>query len=202
MRRAQLAQHGRCGDSVGWGDHRSERNRRRPWHRRHEVVRDDGDRGGRESNREYDQARYRRPVVPEVPQGRVVRSVEQDGRDEDRQHKSGWNAERRGAWKKREQRAAKCEKYGIRCSDATRSGRQKYRRDEKNKKLFELPHIPDIAESRSFEVALRAKIVRFSKPLAACGSSVVTTRRARVIAGDDGRESTARASTARRLALL
>ena len=89
MRRSQLAEHSRCGDSVGWRDDGAERNRRRPGHRRHERVDDDGNGGGGESDREYDQARHRRPVVPEISERRVVRRVEQHGGDEKRQRELG-----------------------------------------------------------------------------------------------------------------
>ena len=64
MRRSQLAEHGRCGDGIGRSDHGAERNRRRPWHRRHERADDDGDGGGCESDREYDQARRPAPSCP------------------------------------------------------------------------------------------------------------------------------------------
>ena len=92
MRRSQRAEHGGCGDGVGWSDDRAERNRRCPWHRRYERVGDDGDSGGRESDREDDQARHRRPVVPEIPERRVVRRIEQHGCDEERQRELGRDA--------------------------------------------------------------------------------------------------------------
>ena len=85
-------EHGGCGDGVGWSDDRAERNRRRPWHRRDERADDDGDGGGGESDREDDQARDRRPVIPEIPDGRVVGRIEEYGRDEQRQRKLGGTA--------------------------------------------------------------------------------------------------------------
>ena len=47
-----------------------------------------GDGDGRESDREDDQARDRRPVVPEISQRRVVGRVEQYGCDEERQRQA------------------------------------------------------------------------------------------------------------------
>ena len=52
----------------------------------------DGDRGGGEADRDDDQARDRRPVVLEIAQRRVVRGVEQDRRDEQRQRQLGRQA--------------------------------------------------------------------------------------------------------------
>ena len=141
MRRPQRAEHGGRGDGVGRSDDGAERNRRRPRHRRDERADDDGDRGGRESDREHDQARDRRPVVLEISQRRVVRRIEQHGRDEERQRKLGRERERRRARKKREQRAAERQEYRIRCSDAARRRRQDHGRDEQAEKLFEFPHI-------------------------------------------------------------
>jgi hypothetical protein len=101
----------------------------------------DGDGGGRKSDGKYDQPQYRRPVVPEIPEGRVVGRIEQYGRDEERQGQLRRNRERGRAGKKREDGAAECEKYRIRCSDAPRRGRKDHRRDEQNEQLFELPHV-------------------------------------------------------------
>ena len=141
MRRSQLAEHGRCGDGVGWSDDGAERNRRRPRHRRDERAGDDGNGGGRESDRDDDQARHRRPVVPEVSERRVVRRVEQYGRDEERQRELGRERERRRAWNEREQRTAERQEDRIRRSDAARCCRQDHGGDEETEKLFELPHM-------------------------------------------------------------
>jgi hypothetical protein len=99
-------------------------------------VSDDGDSGGRESNREYDQAGHRHPIVPEISEGRVVSRIQQYGCDEESQGKLGRDAERRRAWEKCQQRTAEREEYRIRRSDATRSGGQDYRCNEQSKNLF------------------------------------------------------------------
>src|SRR4029434_7797707 len=54
--RARTAARARGGDSVWRREDCSERERGRPRHRWYERVDDDGDRGGRESDREHDQA--------------------------------------------------------------------------------------------------------------------------------------------------
>ena len=145
MRRPQRAEHGRRGDGVGWSDDGAERNRRRPWHRRDERVGDEGDGGGRESDREDDQAGDRRPVVLEISERRVVRRVEQDGRDEKRQRELGRQRERRRAGNKREQRTAERQEHRIRCSDAARPRRQDHGGNEETEKLFEFPHRADLS---------------------------------------------------------
>ena len=92
------------------------------------------------ADREDDQARQRRPVVPEISERRVVRRVEQDGCDEERQRELGREGERRRDWKKREQRAAERQEYRIRRSDAARQRRQDHGGDEQQtEKLFERP---------------------------------------------------------------
>jgi len=73
---------------------------------------DDGDSGGRESDREYDQAGHRRPIVPEISERRIVSRIEQHGCDKERQRKLGRDTERRRAWKKRQQRAAERQETG------------------------------------------------------------------------------------------
>ena len=141
MGRSQLAEHGSCRYGVGQSDDRAQRNRRCPWHRRYEHVGDDGDSGGRESDREYDQAGDRRPIVPEISERRVVSRIEQHGCDEERQRKLGRDGERGRAWNKREHRTAEGQEYWVRCSDAARPGRQDHGGDEQTEKLFELPHM-------------------------------------------------------------
>ena len=113
-----------------------ERNRLCPWHRRYERVSDEGDSGGREANREYNQAGHRRPIVPEISEGRVVSRIEQYRCDKERQGKLGREAERGYARKKRQQGTTEREEYRIRRSDAARSGRQDYRCNEQTKNLF------------------------------------------------------------------
>lgn len=51
----------------------------------------DGDSGGRESHCEYDQARDRRPVVPEIPKGRIVSRIESLERDPTKWDRIGWS---------------------------------------------------------------------------------------------------------------
>jgi len=80
-----------------------------------ERAGDDGDRGGREPDREYDQARHRRPILPEVSGRGVVSRIEQVGSDEERQCKLGRDAERRRSWKKREERATERQEDRIGC---------------------------------------------------------------------------------------
>src|SRR6201987_6577919 len=136
MRRSQRAEHGSCRHRVGWSHDRAERNRRCPWHRRYERVSDEGDSGGRESDRENNQAGNRRPIVPEISERRVVSRIEQYGCDKERQRKVRGDGERERAWKKRQQRTAEREEYRIRRSDAARPGRQDHSRDEQTKNLF------------------------------------------------------------------
>ena len=141
MGRSQRTEHGSCGYGIGRSDDGAERNRRRPWHRRYERVGGDGDRRGRESDREYDQAGHGRPIVPEISKRRVVSRIEQYGCDEERQRKLGRNAERGSAWNKRQQRTAERQEYRIRCSNPAGHGRQDHGRDEQTEKLFESPHL-------------------------------------------------------------
>ena len=76
--------------------------------------------GGRESDREDDQAGHRRPIVPEISERRIVSRIEQHGCDEERQRKLRGDAERGRARKKRQQRTADRQEYWIRSSDAAR----------------------------------------------------------------------------------
>jgi len=107
-----------------------------PWHRWYERAGDDGNSGGRESDRKYDQTGHRHSIVPEVSERRVVSRIEQYGRDEERQRKLGRDAEGGHAWKKRQQRTAERQEYRIRCSNAARRSGQDHRCDEQTKDLF------------------------------------------------------------------
>ena len=122
LRRPQRTKHGGCRYGVRRSDDRAEPDRRCPWHRGDECVDDDGDGRGRESDRENDEARYRRPIVLEIPKRSVVSRIEQYRCDEQRQRKLGRDGERGRAWKKREHRAAQREEHRIRRSDAARRG--------------------------------------------------------------------------------
>jgi hypothetical protein len=102
MRRSQRAEHGSCRHRVGRSHNRAERNRLCPWHRRYERVSDEGDSGGRESDREYNQAGHWRPIVPEISERRIVSRIEEYRCDEERQRKIRGDAERGRAWKKGE----------------------------------------------------------------------------------------------------
>ena len=193
MRRPQLAEHRGCGDGVGRRDDGAQRNRRRPRHRRHERARDDGDGDGRESDREDDQPRDRRPVVLEVSQRRVVCRVEQYGRDEQRQRKIGRKGERGRGRKKGEQCAAERQEHRIRCADAARCRRQNHGGDEQREKLFELmhgqprlwPRLPSAPRTRTFVIAqsgcavnvrsVAAASVRDSEPRGLHGCSPAKT---------------------------
>ena len=141
MRRPQRAEHGRRGDRVRRSDHGTERNRRCPWHGRDESVSDDGDSGGRESNREDDQAGDGRPVVLEISERCIVRGIEQDWCNEQRQRQLGRKRERRCGRKKREQRTAKRQEHRIRCADAAGNARQDHGGDEETEKLFKRSHM-------------------------------------------------------------
>ena len=124
MRGAQLAEYGRCGDGVWRSDDGTERNRRSPGHRRYERVGDEGDGCRCESDGKDDQTGDRGPVVPEIPERCVVRRVEQDGGDEERQRKLRGQGERRPDWDQRKQRTAECEEDRVGCSDTSRRGRE------------------------------------------------------------------------------
>jgi len=137
MGRSQRPEHGRCGRRVGWRHDGAQRDRRGPRQRRYERAGDDGDGGGRESDREDDEAGQRGPVFPEISRRRVVGRIEQDGRDEERQRKLGGDGERRRPGKKGEQRAAEREEDRIRCADAARPGRQEDSREEETEKVFQ-----------------------------------------------------------------
>ena len=102
---------------------------------------DDGDSGGRESDREDDQAGDRRPVVLEISERRVVRRVEQNWGNEQRQRELGRKRERRRGWKKRKQRTAERQEHRIRCADAARAARQDHGGDEETEKLFKRSHM-------------------------------------------------------------
>jgi len=112
MGRSQWAEHRGRGHGVGWSDNRAERNGRCPWDRRYQRVGHDSDGGGGKAHDENDQPKYRRPVIPEIPDGRVVGRIEQYGRDEQRQRKLGGNSERGRTGKKPEAGAPECKKYG------------------------------------------------------------------------------------------
>ena len=90
----------------------------------HQRARHHGDGDGGEAHGNDDQAGDRCPVVPEISRRRVVRRVEQDGRDEERQGELRQHGERRRAWNKREDRAAERQKHGIGCANAARRGGQ------------------------------------------------------------------------------
>ena len=141
MRRSQLPEHGGRGDGVGRSDYGAERNRRGPWHPGYECVGDEGDSGGRESNREDDQAGHGRPVIPEVPERCVVRRVEQDRCDEKRQRELGRKRERGSDWNKRQQRTTECKEHRVRGSRFARRCREDHGGNEEAKQLLELPHI-------------------------------------------------------------
>ncbi len=144
MRRAKLTEHRGRGRGIGWGDDRTQRDRRRPRHRGNERPRDEGDRNGREPDGDHDQPGDGRPVVAEIPGRGVVGRVEQDGRDEERQRQFGRQRERRRAWDEREQRAAEREQNGKRRADAPRETGQAHGGDKEHEKLFEFPH-PKVA---------------------------------------------------------
>jgi hypothetical protein len=141
MRRSQRSEHCSCGDGIGWSDDGAKCDRRCPWHGWYERVGDDRYRSRRESDREYDQARHRHPVVLEISERGVVRRVEQYGCDEERQRKLGRERERRRHRKKREQRTAERQENGIRRPDAARRTRQEHGRHEETEKLLEFAHI-------------------------------------------------------------
>jgi hypothetical protein len=136
MRRPQGPEHCSGRHRVGRGDDRTERNCRWPWHRWYERPGDDGNSGGRKSDRKDDQTGYRHPIVSEVSERRVISRIEQYGRDKERQCKRGGDAEGGHAWKKRQQRTAERQEYRIRCSNAPRRSGQDHRCDEQTKDLF------------------------------------------------------------------
>ena len=82
----------------------------------------------------------RHPVVPEIPERRVVGRVEQHGSDEERQRQLGRERERRWGGREREQRTAEREKDRIRRSDAPGSRREDDRDHEQTEQQFELTH--------------------------------------------------------------
>ena len=98
----------------------------------------------------------RRPVVPEVPRRRVIRRVEQDGRDEERQGELGQHGERRRAWNEREDRAAERQKHRIRRADAARHGCQDRGGEDQANENFEFFHLIDVASGPSTIATSRA----------------------------------------------
>jgi hypothetical protein len=140
MRGPQRAQYGGRRYRIRRRHYRAERDRHRPRHRWNQPVRHESDSGGREPDREDDQASDRGPVVPEVPERRVVRRIEQHGRDEERQRKLRRDREGGRAGKKREQRTPQRQEYRIRRSDAACQGCEDHGRDEQDQKFFELVH--------------------------------------------------------------
>ena len=148
MRRSKPAKHGRCGRGVRRCDDGAERDRRRPWHFRDQRADDDGDGDGREADGEDHQAGDWRPVVLEVSGRCVVGRIEQDGCNEERQREFGRYGERRRARKKREERAAERQEYGIRCAGTTRRRRQENGGEEQANHSFEFPHVADAGRYR------------------------------------------------------
>jgi hypothetical protein len=102
-------------------------------------VRHDRHRRGREPDCEDHQAGYRGPVVPEIPDGRVVGRIEEHRCDEKRQREFGRNREGRRTRKKCEQRTAERQEHRIRRSDAACQGREDDSGDEEYEKLFQSP---------------------------------------------------------------
>ena len=94
MGRAHRAEDGGCGDRIWRSHHCTERNSRRPRHRRDDGAGNHGDSDGGESDREYDEPGDRRPVVFQISQRCVVRRVEQNRGDEQREGKFGRKNER------------------------------------------------------------------------------------------------------------
>ena len=76
MWRVQRPQHRGRGDGVRRRDDGAEGDRGGPGHRRDQCVRDERDGCGRQSHGKDDQAEDGRPVVPEVPERRVVCGIE------------------------------------------------------------------------------------------------------------------------------
>ena len=108
---------------------------------RDEQARDGGDSRGGESDRDDDETRDRCPIVLEIPERRVVRRIQENWCDEERERKLGRQRERRRGGKKREQRTAKREEHGIRCPNATRDAGEDDGGDKEDQKLFELTHM-------------------------------------------------------------
>jgi hypothetical protein len=105
-------------------------------------VNHNGDGGRRQSHGEDHQARHWNPVIPQVPQGRVVGGVEQNGRDEKGQRELRRKSQRRSTRKKREQRAADREKHRVWRSHPARRRGQDDGRHEEYDQLFEVVHRP------------------------------------------------------------
>ena len=95
MRRPELSKYRDRRGGVRRRDHRAERNSGRPRHPR--LQRANNERDGRrcEDNADNDEAGDGSPVVSEVAGRGVVRSVQQDGRDEERESELWLNGERR-----------------------------------------------------------------------------------------------------------
>ena len=112
MGRAERAEHGGRGGGVGWSDDGAERNRGGPRHLGQQRASDQGNRSGCQSHRKHNQARKRRPVVFEISRRRVVRRIQQHGRDEKREREFGRYSERGRARQKSEERTAERQETG------------------------------------------------------------------------------------------
>lgn len=86
MRRAHAPQDGGRGDGIGRGDDRAQRHRCRPGQIRQEPSGDGGNGDRRYAHGDDDQAPDSPPSLAKIPHGGVEGGVEQDRRDEERQH--------------------------------------------------------------------------------------------------------------------
>jgi hypothetical protein len=130
------------GRAVGirWRDDGAERNHRRPRHRRHKRTRDQADGKRREANGTHHEADKRQPIVFEISRRCVIRRVEQDRRDENRQRELGRNGDGRRARNEREDRAADRQEDRIGRTDATGCGGKNDGSEDQANERFEFSH--------------------------------------------------------------
>ena len=144
MRWSQLPQHGGCGRGVRWCHDGAERDRRGPRHGGDQRAHHHRDGDGGEAYRNNDQTGDRCPVVAEIPGRRVIRSIEQDGRHEQRQGELRQHGERRRPWHEREEGATDREKRRIGCADTARRRGQEGGGEDQNDEDFELSHLTPV----------------------------------------------------------
>ena len=157
MRRPELPQDRRRRRGVGRRDDGAERDRRRPRHRRHERADHPRDGDRRQADADDDEARHRRPVVPQIARRGVVGRVQQDRRDEERQRQLRLEHELGRARHEREDRAAEREKRGIRRADPAGDGRQEDRHEQQAEERLEADHAGEIIWLR---IALESSLTR------------------------------------------
>ncbi len=140
MRRFELSQDGGCRRCVRRRDDGAEHDGWSPGHFGHQHPHHDSDGYRRQSHRNDDKTGHWRPVVAKIARRRVVRRVEQDGRDKQRQRQLRQNGKRRRAGNERQERSTDRKKGWIWRADTARDRRQQSGGENQADENLELVH--------------------------------------------------------------